>query len=34
MVPAIGRTEPEPTPCVRIASMAASFSRGWLESPR
>ena len=34
MVPAIVRTDPEPTPRRSIASMARAFSDGWLVSPR
>ena len=34
MVPAIVRTEPDPTPSVRVASSAASRSRGCVVSPR
>ena len=33
-VPAMVRTEPEPTPSVRVASNAAARSRGWVVNPR
>ena len=34
MVPAIVRTDPDPTPRRSIASMARAFSDGWFVSPR